>query len=204
MPGSGSVGRPRFALAHVAAAFAAGACAASPGLTQREDGTLHTECRTSLSSCLKGVEKASDCGRYGYDVLYATERRTQTGSADLPSSSASSEAIVRCRQPVPLLGHDRNPPTPEPPPVTSAAGPPQSAPDAATPPPPEVGTMAGPPTPKPPPPGPPRCVPGTSIACASIAGCSGVQVCAPDGERFGPCECPPAAPPAPDTFRGAP
>ncbi len=204
LPGSGHAGRFRVAVAHLAAAIAAVGCAASPGLTQREDGTLHTECRTPLSSCLKGVEKANDCGRYGYDVLYATERRTQTGSADLPASSARSEAIVRCRQPVPLLGHDPNPPTPEPPALTSAAGPPQPASDAAAPLPPEAGTVAGPPPPPPPPAAPPRCVPGTSIACASVAGCSGAQVCAPDGERFGPCECPPAQPRNPDTDRGPP
>lgn len=204
LPGPGSAGRPRFAPAYLAAAIAAGACAAGPGLTEREDGTLRTECRTPLSSCLKGVEKANDCGRYGYDVLYATERRTQTGSAELPSSSARSEAIVRCRQPVPLLGHDPNAPTPGPPAVTSASGPPQPAPAAARPPPPETGTLVEPPAPTPPPAGPPRCVPGTSIACTSIAGCSGAQVCAPDGERFGPCECPPARAHSPDTDRGTP
>ncbi|MGO9835762.1 MAG: hypothetical protein ACLP1X_16285 [Polyangiaceae bacterium] len=33
------------------------------------------------------------------------------------------------------------------------------------------------------------CVPGQSIGCAGVAGCSGYQVCAPDGRSFGACDC---------------
>jgi hypothetical protein len=38
-------------------------------------------------------------------------------------------------------------------------------------------------------------VPGTSQACAAVSGCTGAQVCAPDGRSFGACECAAAAPP---------
>jgi hypothetical protein len=33
------------------------------------------------------------------------------------------------------------------------------------------------------------CVPGRSVGCAGIAGCSGYQVCGPDGRSFGACDC---------------
>jgi hypothetical protein len=33
------------------------------------------------------------------------------------------------------------------------------------------------------------CVPGESTACVGAGGCHGGQICAPDGEDFGPCKC---------------
>jgi hypothetical protein len=37
------------------------------------------------------------------------------------------------------------------------------------------------------------CSPGQSIACTSADGCSGAQVCSPEGTGYGPCECLPDA-----------
>ena len=37
---------------------------------------------------------------------------------------------------------------------------------------------------------PPACVPGRSVQCAGPGGCGGFQVCAPDGTKFEPCQCP--------------
>ncbi len=34
-----------------------------------------------------------------------------------------------------------------------------------------------------------RCVPGASTACTHVSGCSGAQLCAPDGRSVGPCVC---------------
>lgn len=33
------------------------------------------------------------------------------------------------------------------------------------------------------------CTPGESVACVGAGGCSGGQVCLPDGTGFGPCDC---------------
>ena len=38
------------------------------------------------------------------------------------------------------------------------------------------------------------CVPGAQVACACGGGGSGVQVCAEDGSKLGPCDCAEAAP----------
>ena len=171
------------------------ACTALRGVERLQDGTLRAQCETPLSACLGQLEKETDCERHGYDVLYAQERREQRGTADLPSLSVRSEAIVRCRQAVPLFGVDPNPPSPARPRATASSTPLSPAPPATA----HV-------TPAPSSPAPPRCVPGASIACASVAGCVGAQTCATDGSRFGPCECPPAeAPPlSPDADGGAP
>lgn len=39
---------------------------------------------------------------------------------------------------------------------------------------------------------PPACVPGSTQACVGPGGCSGGQVCRPEGTGFGPCDCGPA------------
>ncbi len=38
----------------------------------------------------------------------------------------------------------------------------------------------------------PACVPGSTQACVGPGGCSGGQVCRPEGTGFGPCDCGPA------------
>ena len=38
----------------------------------------------------------------------------------------------------------------------------------------------------------PACVPGSTQACVGPGGCSGGQVCRPDGTGFGACDCGPA------------
>jgi hypothetical protein len=157
-------------------ALGASACATSQAVERRGDGTLRAECRFALHDCLQRlVADDWNCSRWGYDVVYAIERRHQLGNVDVPDVKVTSEAIVRCRQAVPAFGADPNQPAPP------AAGSPPRAP-AAT--------------------GAPRCVPGASAACSTPAGCTGAQVCAPDGASFGPCECAPApsglpAPPTP-------
>ena len=166
------------------------ACTALRGVERLQDGTLRAQCETPLSACLAQLEKETDCERHGYDVLYAQERREQRGTTDVPSVSVRSEAIVRCRQAVPLFGVDPNPPSPALPGAASSSTPLSPAPPATAHVTPAPSSLA-----------PPRCVPGASVACASVAGCVGAQVCTTDGSRLGPCECPPAeAPPlSPDT-----
>lgn len=41
------------------------------------------------------------------------------------------------------------------------------------------------------------CTPGSTLRCFGPGACSGGQACLPDGSGFGPCDCGPAAPPAP-------
>ncbi|MBN1606029.1 MAG: hypothetical protein JW940_05320 [Polyangiaceae bacterium] len=193
--GSGSYSRPGWQCLMGLLIAGGWACTALRGVERLEDGTLRAQCGTPLSTCLEQLENEMDCERHGYDVLYAQERREQRGTVDLPSSSVRSEAIVRCRQAVPLFGVDPNPPSPAPPRAASPSTPLSSPPPATA----HV-------TPAPSSPAPPRCVPGVSVACTSVAGCAGAQVCTNDGSRSGPCECPPAeAPPlSPDTDGGAP
>jgi len=156
-------------------ALGASTCATSQAVERRGDGTLRAECRVALHDCLQTlVADDRNCSRWGYDIVYAIERRDQAGSVDWPDLQVTSEAIVRCRQAVPVFGADPNQPAPP------AAGPPPTAP-AAT--------------------GAPRCVPGASAACSTPAGCTGAQVCALDGASFGPCECAPAVIPATPTPR---
>lgn len=50
--------------------------------------------------------------------------------------------------------------------------------------------------------GPPRCVPGSSQACATPT-CTGAQICTADGTRFAPCECAPGAQPSGAATSGA-
>ena len=122
------------------------------------------------------LQPAADaCAEHGYDVVHAEERRETTGGSPEQQQFVRSEATVRCRNANPLFhfGHDASAP------LASSAAP-------APPPPATVS----------------RCVPGASLACATPT-CSGAQICAADGTRFGPCECaPPAAPSAsaPDTM----
>src|ERR1700678_2553188 len=34
-----------------------------------------------------------------------------------------------------------------------------------------------------------QCTPGQSVSCGATSGCTGAQVCNPDGKAFGPCTC---------------
>jgi hypothetical protein len=114
------------------------------------------------------LQPAADaCAEYGYDVVHAEERRETTGAQPEQQQFVRSAATVRCRGAKPLMGSERSLPL-------ASASPPAPAPSASV----------------------PRCVPGASLACATPT-CSGAQVCAADGTRFGPCECAPAAAPAP-------
>ena len=42
--------------------------------------------------------------------------------------------------------------------------------------------------------GSPSCLPGQSVACVGVAGCSGGQICNADGMSFGACDCGVVAP----------
>jgi hypothetical protein len=59
-----------------------------------------------------------------------------------------------------------------------------------------VGAQPEPNSPPPPPVAAPvsGCVPGLQVACACAAGGSRVQVYEASGQKFGPCQCAPAAP----------
>jgi hypothetical protein len=151
-------------LAVTFAAFGSRGCAMHPGFERLANGDLHVACNGPLANCL--VPVAERCAEHGFDVVTASEHRETTGSPPEQQEILRSDATVRCRKAVPLLGHDPNKP---------------AAPTVVV-----VSASAAPA-------GPPRCVPGSSQGCAMTSGCSGAQVCAVDGTHFGPCECAPAA-----------
>ena len=148
-------------------ALGACGCAIHPGFERLANGDLRVACNGPLAGCLSPVADA--CAEHGFDVVTATERRETTGAPTEQANLLHSEATVRCRRAIPLFGHDPNEPTA--PRVVIVSGSASAMPAA-----------------------PPRCVPGTSQACAKTTGCSGAQVCVADGTHFGPCEC--AAAPA--------
>jgi len=54
----------------------------------------------------------------------------------------------------------------------------------------EMQVAVGAPPLVPPPPAPsPACIPGATQACVGPGGCSGGQVCRPDGTGYGGCDC---------------
>ena len=147
-------------------AFGARACAVHQGFERLANGDLHVACNGPLANCLLPV--AEHCSEHGFDVVMASEHRDTTGAQPEQAEIVRSEATVRCRQAIPLLGRDPNKPAA--PTVVVVATSASAAPS-----------------------GPPRCVPGSSQACAMTTGCSGAQVCVADGSHFGACECAAAA-----------
>jgi hypothetical protein len=146
-----------------------GCAAPTSQVERRPDGILHFTCQVPLPDCLAVVERV--CERQRYAVLRAFDDRNRKGDTVMESIpqlagdlsvSRSSEAFVRC---------DRNAAWS----VENQAL--RKAPlgndTAATP---LTAAQAG-------------CTPGASVACVGVGGCKGGQVCAPDGSKFGPCEC---------------
>jgi hypothetical protein len=139
---------------------------------RRPDGIVHVTCKTSLADCLYEVENVCDQKRYV--VLRAVDSRELKGVVPAQALFLSSEAFVRCGD-MGTYGPDNK---------LLLATPVCEVPKA--PPPPVPVTHV--------------CVPGATQACIGAGGCAGGQACAPDGSRFGPCDCgapPPAAVPAP-------
>lgn len=171
----------------------ANACMPNTSYQRLPNGDLHLVCRdVRLTSCM--LPAADACSDYGYDILSGQERREVTGSPPAQNENISSEATVRCRKAVPLLGADPNVPVPSA--QLVEASPPEPT---DIPPPPEAAPVM-------PASGAPKCVPGASVPCVTPA-CSGAQVCANDGARFEACQCStsaPATPPAPPTAPAAP
>ncbi len=164
-------------------ALALTACAAGVQRTQMPDGSYALQCEVPLSTCLRAIEEP--CSGHGYDVLGASEQRSRGGPVNVDPEHVHSEARVRCRSPKALFSFESTPPAP------SAAAPAEPLPAHAPLPalsvaPPAAGASAA------------ACVPGVSQSCAGPGGCSGAQICADDGRRFGACDCgpPPAAPPS--------
>ncbi|HEY3494391.1 MAG TPA: hypothetical protein VGK73_06885 [Polyangiaceae bacterium] len=180
----------RLSLVALALAAAGYGCSAQQGVQRLADGSYRVECEAALLPCLEPVAKI--CELHGYDVVKATEDRKRYGPSPWQADVVKSSAVVRCREAKPffLFGGGESQPAPVP---SGSARPVRSA---------------TPPPPPPPPPVAPGCVPGTSLACAAPSGCTGAQICAPDGRRFGPCECaapaPAATPVAPPADAGAP
>jgi len=163
----------------------AAGCASHSGTERLADGRLRVECDGPLSACLVPASQA--CSDHGYDVVSAKELHDMEGGSPYSGEFIKSQAIVRCRQAVPLFGRDPNPPLP----AVAASGAPAAAPVASAAAPPPLSTA-------------PRCVPGVSQACATTAGCTGAQVCARDGASFGACECAAPAPSSAPSDAGAP
>jgi hypothetical protein len=153
------------------------ACASDPAFTRLGDGHYRVQCSHRLLQCLEPAAKA--CSASGYEIVNAEERREVAGPEPLQTEVLKSVAEVRCRQARSLFGGDSEPSAR---PASSASAPaPASAAPAIAP----VATATA-----------PRCVPGTSLACGAVTGCSGAQICAADGASFGPCECAPPSPSA--------
>jgi hypothetical protein len=156
-------------------------CASQGGVTRLSDGSYRVECDRALLSCLEPAAKL--CELNGYDVVSASEVRNRYGPSPWQADAVKSSATVRCRAPKRVflggLFEGDEPATSAS--ASSSARPPRAATPSSAP-------------PAAPPPAPPGCVPGTSLACAAVSGCTGAQVCAPDGRSFGPCECAAAAP----------
>jgi hypothetical protein len=157
-----------------ACGLALNACATNNALTRLDNGDYRVACSSRLLYCLEPAAKV--CGEHGYDVVSAEERRELVGPSPYASETLKSSAVVHCHQPKALFGSE--PLAVAGPARPSATPAPRSAPASA-----------------------PRCVPGTSLACATTAGCHGAQLCAADGASFGPCAC--DSSPAPATEPGA-
>jgi hypothetical protein len=118
-------------------AFGARGCAAHPGVERLANGDLYVACPGPLAPCL--VPVADRCAENGFDVLQASERRETTGSPPESQQFVHSQATVRCRLPVPVIGRDPNQRLA--PPVASAApaGPPRCVPGLSQ----ACGTQSG-------------------------------------------------------------
>jgi hypothetical protein len=150
-----------------AAALALTACVTSSSMTRLDNGDYRVACGSRLLLCLEPAAKV--CGEHGYDVVNAEERRELVGPSPYASEALKSSAVVHCHQPKALFGSE------------PLAAPPAARPSAT----PAAASALAPAL---------RCVPGTSQACATPAGCHGAQLCAADGASFGACVC--DAPPA--------
>jgi hypothetical protein len=157
--------------------LAIGGCAHGQRISteRRPDGIVHLKCQTTLADCLYEVENVCDHRRYV--VLRAVDARDLKGAEPAKMLVHSSEAFVRCGETGAWGTANKN--------LLEAplCAEPATAPNAAP-----VPARA--------------CTPGATQTCVGPAGCAGGQACAPDGSRFGPCDCgpqatPPAAAPSP-------
>jgi hypothetical protein len=117
------------------------ACALVARQPQRlPDGSYRAACDASLMSCLEPFERI--CAWHGYDVISASENRRADPEPELVNVTISSEAVVRCKQPQPLL-RGGAPPSPPPPASSPPPAPmvPAPVPDAV--PVPDGGSVPG-------------------------------------------------------------
>ena len=98
------------------------ACASNPERSRLPDGSYQLKCERKLTQCLESAEEL--CGRYGYDVLNASEIRDHYGPSNWESEAVKTSAVVRCRRAKALLYDDT-------PPLVSARGSAEPAPSAA-------------------------------------------------------------------------
>jgi hypothetical protein len=142
------------------------ACVKHTQRTRLPDGSYFISCENKLAQCLGPIEEL--CKDWGYDVSHASERIDRSGPTLWEDTRVKTEAVVRCRRGTPLLGRSSEPW----PPASASGGGADSGAASAPVPAPIV----------------PRCVPGTTQACAGPRACTGAQACGPDG-MFRPCDC---------------
>jgi hypothetical protein len=187
--------RSQHSVALLALGLSLSACAKTSAYTEKRlpDGATLFECQLALKGCLDAAERA--CRGESYTVLGAHNLVKHYG-ADTGDSKVvlhSSSAVIRClrhgEEPADLsVVPAALPPRRERPPV-AAPSPKRRAPKAPVAP--EKAAAASP--------APPRaarpaavCVPGASQACVGPGGCTGGQVCLPDGSGLATCDCGPA------------
>jgi hypothetical protein len=106
------------------AAAVVSSCGPRVAVTKVAERDYRLECRAPLAECLVKLDEL--CGRYGYDVIDATERRDYSGPSPEGYESVKASATARCRVAKPLIGKDPNEPLP--PRVAPSAAPPPVAP----------------------------------------------------------------------------
>jgi len=123
-----------------------------------------------MKLCVSRADKV--CGDDGYTILSGSTNKHLLGgsSSSYREMAERAELVVRCGPPEEPKAEEVKY-VPLPPRTDEPASPPRSA----------------------------ACVPGATQVCVGPGACQGGQVCAVDGSGFGPCDCGPAAAPAPSS-----
>jgi hypothetical protein len=152
-------------------------CSSSTSHPARQpDGGYRLSCPVPLSECLQRADRL--CREQGYVVTQARDVKEQLGHEQ-------GQSLIEIRKSEATIYSGKSAPPAERAFVEPKREPPSAAPAPSA-------TVIAAPLP------PPRaCVPGATQACVGPAGCSGGQVCAPDGSQFQACDCGPAPAPAP-------
>lgn len=140
------------------------ACGASTRAKRRVDGSYAVDCN-SQKACLDRADKL--CGETGYSIVGGRHDQKLYGVPGNQKVVGKDELYIVCKSDVPSDAPD------------PAAGSWKLArPDAG-------GIAQG----HSPPPKNTVCRPGETQRCIGAGACEGGQACAPDGTRYGPCDC---------------